>query len=254
VILEQVEFQGDNPLTAAEQADLVKQIKQNPATTTSDATNTDWAAEATEVIVPNTFMDRGYFKVQPTGTPYLIRAAEDGLHFGLIIGIKSGPQCHLGNVSFVNTNERNPLAFSEGVLQQQLEVQHGDLLNASKIRTAMEKMTRMYVSDGYLDMVPEPEMSIDDKNLRIDLTFKMDEGVSYRISGIDVLGSETSKRPLVPQAIRQAVNRPLWRKFFNDNQSLFPQGANFDSSIKMTRDARARTTQITVDFRACPSE
>jgi Surface antigen variable number repeat len=253
VVVDQVQFEGENPLTDSEQADLVDQIKRNAASTTPDGSNTDWAADDTEVLVRTVLQDKGYLQLQLSDTPYLIRTSNDGLHYGLTIGIKSGPQFRLGTVSVINSDERKPLAFSDTVLREQLDLQYGDLFNASKIRAAMETITRMYGSHGYLDMVPEPEMSFDEKDLRIDLTLKMDEGVCYRISAIDLLGVENNPAKLrMPQAIGQPVNRASWRKFFNDNRSLFPEGAKFDSSIKMVRKVRDLTTQITVDFRACP--
>jgi outer membrane translocation and assembly module TamA len=149
---------GDNPLTDSEQADLAERIKQNAASTTPDGSNTDWAIEDTEVFAWTALQDKGYFKLQLSDAAYLIRAADDGLHFGLTITIESGPRYRLGNVSFVNTNERKPLAFSDSLLRERLDLQYGGLFNASKIRAAMEKMTRKYLSGDYLDMVPEPKM------------------------------------------------------------------------------------------------
>lgn len=209
VIVDQVEFRGDNPLTASQRADLLQEIQKEPYVLTPDEPQDEWAIEATEVMVRGTFQDLGYMKVDPHGTPYLNRASGSELHFTLAVEVRSGPQYRLGKVRLTGTKDK-PLAFSEGELRQQLDLKTGDLFNASKIRSAMEKITRLYSSKGYLDQVPEPRMDFDEKDSLIDLTLQIDEGLAYRISGIDVFGNPryTSQTLAMPQSIGDLVDEP----------------------------------------------
>jgi Surface antigen variable number repeat len=254
VIVDQLEFEGDNPLTESERADLLKKIQKDPDAVTSGPADDDWAIEDIEVFVRGALQDKGYMKVQLDGTPYLIRASNDGLHYALHVEIDGGPQYRLGQVHFKNSAEGAPLALWEELLSQQLGLKPGDLFNASEIRLAMEKITRLYSNHGYIDMVPEPQMSIDDQDLRIDLTMNINEGPDYRISGIELLGSDAGAKQQIrlPQSPGEFVDQALWRRFFEDNQSRFPTGAAFDSTVKMIRNVRDSTTQITVDLGACP--
>jgi hypothetical protein len=253
VIVDQVEFRGENPLTESQRADLAQKIQKEPYVLTLGEPQDDWAIEATEVFVRGTFQDLGYLQVEPHGRPYLIRAADHELHFALIIEVKGGPQYRLGQVRVSSTKDK-PLALGENVLREQLDLKTGDLLNASNVRSAMEKITKLYSAKGYLDQVPQPIMNFDGKDSVIDLTLQIDEGSAYRISGIDLVGVavDARKKPLPPQTMGELINEPLWRKYFEDNQELFPSGAKFGSSIKMVRNAQDDTVRLVVDFRACP--
>lgn len=253
IIIDQVEYRGDNPLPESARSDLIKQIQRHSYTINPGDTDDAWLPEVIEVTVRGALEDRGYFLASPTGTPFLIHASENELHYAVQIELASGPQYRLGGVRFSNTRDK-PLAFSEILLRGQLELNSGELFNASKVRTAMDKIMRLYQSKGYLDAVPEPITDIDGSDRRIDLNFKIDEGLAYRISGIDLLGvgNNTSKQFTLPQATGDFVDVSLWRKFFDANQSRFPAGAGFESTVRMDRDTQSSAIRVIVDFQACP--
>ena len=251
VIVDQVELHG-NPLSDSDTAALVRDIERIHFTASS-ITDGDWANEIMEVPIRDTLQDNGYFRVLIEGSPYLIRAAGDGLHYGLRVEIESGPQYRLGDVRFVNKEDK-PLALSETILRQQIELQAGDLFSASKIRRAMESMTRLYGSKGFIDMVPGPETRIREDSSRIDLIFGIDEGKPYRIAEVAVLGLEPSagKQLQLPQSAGDYFSTDLWRTFFKDNQSRFRHGATIESAMSIFRNTRDSTVQLDLDFAACP--
>lgn len=250
VIVDQVELRG-NPLSDSDTAALVREIEQTHFTASS-ITDDDWANEIMEVPIRGTLQDNGYFRVLIEGSPYLIRAASDGLHYGLRVEIESGPQYRLGDVRFIN-REDEPLALSETILRQQIELNAGDLFSTSKIRRAMESMTRLYGSKGFIDMVPEPETRIREDS-RIDLIFRIDEGMRYRITEVAVLGLEPSagEQLQLPQSVGDYFSSDLWRTFFRDNQSRFRHGATLESAMSIFRNTRDSTVQLALDFAACP--
>jgi len=251
VIVDQVELHG-NPLSDSETAALVRDIEQTHFFASS-TTNDDWANEIMEVPIRGTLQDNGYFRVLIEGSPYLIRAGGDGLHYGLRVEIEGGPQYHLGDVRFVNSREDKPLALSETILRQQIELNAGDLFSVSKIRRTMQSMTRLYGSKGFIDMVPEPEFRIREDS-RIDLIFRIDEGPRYRIAEVAVLGLEPGARKQLqlPQSAGDYFSGDLWRTFFGDNQSRFRHGATFESAMSIFRNTRSSTVQLALDFAACP--
>jgi hypothetical protein len=252
VIVDQVELHG-NPLSDSDTAALVKEIEQTPFSASSP-TDDDWAIEIVEVPIRGALQDNGYFRVVLQGAPYLIRAVGRELHYGLRVEVESGPQYRLDTVRILNKEQEKPLAFSETVLRQQLDLNAGDLFSVSKVRQAMENMTRLYGSKGFIDMVPEPETDIQEKDSRIDLIFRIDEGKSYRIGEIAVVGVGASARKQVqlPQCTGDYFSHDLWWNFFKDHQADFPSGATFESSLKCDRNVRDSTLEVTVDFSACP--
>lgn len=240
VIVDAVEFHGESPLSEAERTALAEDIKKTEFVT-SDATHDDWAESATEVAIRGHLQDKGYFKVFAQSTPHLVRAEEHELHYVLRVDIESGHQYRLGNVRFKN-NQDGPLVFGEAVLRQQLQLKSGDLFDVTKVRQALEGFTKLYNTRGYIDMVPEPETDINDGDLRIDLTIKIDEGSPYRIGSIEVLSSDHSSFNLsqLPQSRGDVFNHGLWSKFFEDG-----------TLKSMTRNTPSHTLEITLDFRPC---
>jgi hypothetical protein len=251
VIIDQVEFQGDNPLPESVRAGLVKQIQQHTYNMHSGDPEELWFAEVLGVTIRTALLDDGYFQASPTGTTYLIRALQNELHYAVRIELGSGRQYRLAAVAITNSEDK-PLAINESLIRQQLELQTGELFNASKIRSALKNIEKLYQSKGYLDAVPDPVSEINEKNGRIDLAIKIDDGPQYRISGIDVRGAGT-RQVALPQAPGDLPDPALWWKFFQENQSRFVEGAEFESSIRMGRDTRASTVRVTVDFQACPN-
>ena len=124
VVIDQVEFVGDNLLPQAEQAEAAKRIKENHEVFVSSETHHNWAEEAAEVVVRDAFQNRGYFRVLVHYTLFLIRATANELHYALQFQVESGPQYRLGMVRFESTNT-SPLAFTDATLRQQLDLQTG---------------------------------------------------------------------------------------------------------------------------------
>jgi hypothetical protein len=251
VIVDAVEFHGENALSEGERTALTEEIKKTDFVTSS-ATHDDWVEAATEVTIRGALQDKGYFKVFAQSTPYLVRAEEHELHYVLRVDIESGPQHRLGNVRFKN-NQDGPLVFGETVLRQQLQLKSGDLFGVPKIREPLEGITRLYNSKGYIDAVPAPETYITEGDSRIDLVLKIDEGKSYRISEIELptLRTEANKQFQLPQSVGDTFDPALWYGFFKDNQSRLPPGASVAANMTVRRNSRESTVQIMLDLPSC---
>lgn len=240
VIVDAVEFRGENPLSDPERTALAEQIKKTDFVTSS-VTRDDWANEVADVPVRNALQDKGYFKVLPRGTPYLVRAEANELHYILRLDIESGPRYRLGNVRFKNKRD-GPLVFGEAVLRKQLQLKSGDLFAVTKVRQALEGITRLYNTKGYIDMVPAPETDIKEGDSRIDLTIKIDEESPYRIGSIEAFSPDHSSFDLsqLPQSRGDVFNHGLWSKFFEDG-----------TLKRITRNTPSHTLEIALDFRPC---
>lgn len=126
------------------------------------------------------------------GTPFLIRAAASELHYALQFQIESGPQYRLGSVHILNADKNKPLAIWEDLLRQKLELNTDDLFSASKVRNAMEGITRVYAARGFIDQVPEPVTTIREADSRVDLLLRIAEGKQYKIADISTVGLDPS--------------------------------------------------------------
>jgi len=240
VIVDAVEFHGENSLSQAERTVLAEDIKKTDFVTSS-VTHDDWANEVAEVPIRGALQDKGYFKVLAQSTPYLVRAEEHELHYVLRVDIESGPQYRLGNVRIKNSRE-GPLVFDEAVLRQQLQLKSGDVFKVSIIREALEGITRLYNTKGYIDMVPSPETDIDETDSRIDLTIKIDEASPYQIGSIEILTPHHSPFNLseLPQTRGDVFNHGLWSKYFEDG-----------TLKSITRNTANHTLELGLDFSPC---
>jgi hypothetical protein len=250
-ITDAVEFHGDNPLSDAQQSKLIKQIQELSGSWTSVATNGDWVEFAAQ-DVRGELQAAGYFKAIVNAKPFLIRADKLELHFVLRIELESGIQYRLGNVRIENVDPDVPLNFSATLLRQQFDVKSGDLFDVSRIRQFLERLTGLYGSKGYIDMVATPETQPRDPDSRIDLSIKIDEGSPYRIARIEVLGASAQEAQDLqpPQAAGEILDRALWPKFFESHKSQL-RGANPDQILQIARRPRNHTVNLTLDFRSC---
>ena len=252
VIIDAVEFHGANPLSDAQQSKLIGQIQKLPLSKTSAEADSDWAEYAAE-SVREELQDAGYFRALVVPKPFLIRADKLELHYALRIVIEDGPQYRLGDVHFKGNGDV-PLIFSESLLRQQLDLKSGDFFDVSKIRRTLEQLIKLYGSKGYIDMVPDPETQITDKDSGIDLIIKIDEGNPYRIARIEVLGAGAQKALdlHLPQSAGETYNPTLWTKFFENNHSeLGDSPRPYLNMREGLRNTVNHTVTLALDFRTC---
>ena len=132
----------------------------------------------------------------------LLTATPQRHRYALTLRIEEGPQYRLGNVRFQPVDpDKESLAFSKTEFRQlfYMHMRRSDFLNVTKSRAAMLELTQLYDAIGYIDMVPEPGLDIDDTSRIIDLTMKIDEEPQYRVGKIDFLGlDEKTQSQLCP--------------------------------------------------------
>jgi outer membrane protein assembly factor BamA len=247
-----IEFQGDSPLSEAEQVKLSGEIRRRNPYFSAENSESGWVDEALEPI-RYSLQQRGFFRVFVRGTPTLIRSEGRNRQYALKIAIESGPEYRLGEMRFA-TNDGTPLAIEETLLRQQLLLKQHDLFDISKIRRSLDAITNLYNSRGYIDAVVEPETQIhDDGGPRIDLLLKVQQGLSYRVGEIKFLGvlAENIGRQRLPQSSGDVYNPGLWEKFFKDNQSHLPPGANWSENVRGSRNTVDHTMNLTLMFPVC---
>ena len=236
-----VEFQGENPLSDALRAKLAKNIKQNHRWVTRQESDSSWIDGAI-YPVREALKNQGYFKASVEGTPYLVRALPAERLYVISVVVESGPKFKLGKMRFASASE-TPLVFPEALLRQQVPMQEGEVFDVSKIREGLEAIGRLYGSKGYIDAMPEPEATIDESDLRIDLLIKVDQQQPYRIAKTTFLGLRANGQgePKLPQKIEDLFNSALWQDFFKDNKPHLPPDASPEKNMQMQKNVRDAT-------------
>jgi len=246
-----IEFQGESQLPEALRSQLSKDVEQMHLHVTPENSDQDWIGQVINSIM-NTLQSQGYFKALVDGTPFLVRAEPKERFYVLRVEVNSGRQYQVGEIRIENAT-----LFSSTELRSQFPLQQGDLFDVIKIRQGMESMTKLYSSKGYIDFVPEPELTIhEDPKGPIDILMKMDEGVQYRVRAVDTLGlgkraEDLLKSQLQPGDVFDSVS---FSRFLKENADVFP---NEDDSARthtqIRRDPKNGTVDIVMDFR-CPAK
>jgi outer membrane protein assembly factor BamA len=248
-----VEFSDENPLSDALRAQLAREIQHSELWVAVGEPDSSWITEALTPI-REALRSQGYFKTNVDATSYLTLAQATQRSYVLSVMIEAGPQYRLGKLTFASATG-TPLHFTDAELREQMNLQDGELFDVQKIRKGLESLGKLYGSKGYIDATPEPDTTIDEKDSRIDLLVKVDEGKSYRIAKIDfpVLQGAAHKSPRPPQEVGDTFNMTSWKSFFEESKSHFSADASLEKNMLVRRDARNGTVSITLDFRPCPN-
>jgi hypothetical protein len=115
-------------------------------------------------------------------------------------------------------------------------------------------MTKLYGNNGFIDMAPEPEFSIDDERLLINVVFKVDEGKQYHVGTVEILGLKPqAERALKSQlGTRQVFDGSSFMNFFQEYNGGLPTDVSLDDAIQLRRDEPNASVDLLVDFRPCP--
>jgi outer membrane protein insertion porin family len=212
-----------------------------------------WIQEMSEVGVRGALRDSGYFKAKSSAETRLVGEDEDSRRYAVTLHIEEGQQYRLGTIKLEPAGRDKHLAFSRSDLRKLVPLKQGDLFDVSKIREAMERITKLYASTGYIDQVPEPVTNVNTSEGVIDLLLRIDEGLQYRVGKVEFLGlDESAQRKLRPQLKSGAIyDRNQVEQLLKNNRSVLPPDASW-KDVSERRNTRERTVDLRFDFYTCP--
>jgi outer membrane protein assembly factor BamA len=74
----------------------------------------------------------------------LVEGNERRRRYALTLHIDEGRRYRLGDVRFERVADNNPLSFSATELRKYVQMGRGEFFNVSKVRQAMEELTKLY--------------------------------------------------------------------------------------------------------------
>jgi len=167
--------------------------------------------------------------------------------------VEEGFQYSLHEIAF----KHNKVITNFESLRDLFPIRNGDILSREKIAEGLENLKNAYGAMGYVNFTSVPEPRVDDANRVISLDVDVDEGRQFFVREINVLGLDESSRREVLK------NIPLKRcQVFNSNLyelSLLRQSSRFPDcecgiSQPLHLDERTGIADVTLDFRACPTD
>jgi outer membrane translocation and assembly module TamA len=219
-----------------------------------DDSELSWLKEMQEVVIRGALQDSGYFKAKVKADARLVEGNERRRRYALTLHIDEGRRYRLGDVRFERVADDNPLSFSASELRKYVQMGRGEFFNVSKVRQAMEELTKLYATRGYIDMVPQPEIQNDEDGGPIELVLKIDEGKQYRVGKIQFLGlDEKAENQLIPQLKPgEPYNSNLVDEVLKRNKSVLPADAS-RQDMHLTRNTKEGVVDMHFDFYSCPN-
>ncbi|HEX8713096.1 MAG TPA: hypothetical protein VF730_14550, partial [Terracidiphilus sp.] len=127
--------------------------------------------------------------------------------------------------------------------------------NTDMVRRGLDNLRRAYGELGHINFTSVPDTEIDEQTWTVSLIIDMDEGKSFRISGVNIIGLEGRD---VNAALNEfslvqgrVYNARLAQEFFNKYASGLPPDSA-ERHISDQVNEQPGTVALTFDFRPCP--
>ena len=250
LMIESVEFRGNTQLDEARQAEIVRKVKPE------EFDDMESLIAEVDVEIQSDLQERGFFEAydKVTATP-VSREKQD--RYRVVAEITAGEIFRAGAIQMVNARGKDlPLGVAPSTLRELFSLHEGDLFNASVVREGLEKMTREYGEQGYIDATIDPEYEVNRTNHTIALRLSIDEQVPYRIGSANALGVDSEMKKEIQSALKsgdvfksQAFNAFL-NEFLRKHGDALPPEVSY-RDVKIDRNVRGRTLFIQIDFRSC---
>jgi outer membrane protein insertion porin family len=143
--------------------------------------------------VSNKYLDAGYIQVD-IGEPDVVPTPE-GLE--VRVPVTEGQQFHVGEVDVAGDETVDVEALREG-----LELKSGEVFNRSFLNQDLETLERRYTDRGFFLAEVAPATRVDDDELLVDVTFRVQKGPLYFLRQIDISGNTTTVDEVVRREIQ----------------------------------------------------
>ncbi|OGP92847.1 MAG: outer membrane protein assembly factor BamA [Deltaproteobacteria bacterium RBG_16_48_10] len=108
------------------------------------------------------------------------------------IGIVEGSRYHLGNIDF-----KGDLLTTKEALFKVLKIKRGDVYSNTVIRKEVNGLTEKFANQGYAYVEINPEISVDNKNLLVHLTFEIEKKKRVFYEKIQVVGNTKTRDKVI---------------------------------------------------------
>jgi len=246
VRIERIKFVGNITLPASALEELANSLR-----TRSFDADSDWMQEAVDIHAREVWQRYGYYNVVVNGESRLLNDDKDHQRVSVTIHVTEGPQYRLAYIRFEHAD-----VFPPQELRKLIPLDDGEVFDVLRIRQGLDALKKLYGTKGYIDFTASPLTEVDERGRRIKLTLDLDEDTQYRVGKITVLGLAPKTEAALVWRLKpgEVFDYKFYLDFFEDNKSLLPPDANPQLDSHISRDARAATVDIIVDFRGCPVE
>ncbi len=224
--------------------------------------------EDLEVGIRGFYQDQGFFEVVvnvaelktvdvphkgPKG-PWHILGSGTGKATNITIKIEENDRFRMGKLHIVNADPEKGLTIKREALISIFPLKEGDILNADKIRKAVETYTKLYGRLGFMDFTAEPNFDINHQKKTIDVTLKFSEQKSYSIHRINISGNVTTRDKVIRRELLlnegDLYDNRLWEvSVLKLNQLGFFDQLKPETAAQVNRNIKQSTVDLNLKVR-----
>ena len=149
------------------------------------------------------YQDHGYFYATPGEPvvkmrntahhwPFFFWSWGHGKAVNITIPVEEGQQYKLGKF-----NIRGNKLFKTKQLAPILGMKQGDVFDVSKMRKAIDNLTKLYGEFGYINFVATPDPEANRKRREVNLTLDFDEGHQFTVHRIEFSGNTKTRDKVI---------------------------------------------------------
>ena len=245
-----IEFPGASP----DQTALL--TKAGRRLTGAEYLRSSLAAVAKFDLLP-VYLQRGYLKaafgpsdarVVPQ-TPEADAQAASELQVDAIVPVTPG---RIYATSSVDWKGNSAIAISE--VAPLIHMPAGQPADAVRLLRDLESVDKLYRSRGYMTVQVKPDAQFDDEKSTVHYDLNIVEGDLYRMGELEIAGLDTQAKARMQAAWHlregQPYNADYPKKFVDETEQLLPRAVRWAVSIHESRDAKDKTVDVEIRFKA----
>jgi outer membrane protein insertion porin family len=159
------------------------------------------------------------------------------------IGIVEGPRYHLGNIDF-----KGDVLTTKEALFKILKIKRGDVYSNTVIRKEINTLTEKFANQGYAYVEINPEISVDNKDLLVHLTFEIEKKKRVFYEKIQVVGNTKTRDKVVRRELVVAEGELYNAANMNKSRDRLKR-TGFFKEVDFTTSRGSTEEKINVDIK-----
>ena len=160
------------------------------------------------------------------------------------IGIVEGPRYHLGNIDF-----KGDVLTTKEALFKVLKIKRGDVYSNTVIRKEVNALTEKFANQGYAYVEINPEISVDNKNLLVHLTFEIEKKKRVFYEKIQVVGNTKTRDKVIRRELAVAEGELYNATDMNKSRDRLKR-TGFFKEVDFTTSRGSTEEKINLDIKA----
>ena len=159
------------------------------------------------------------------------------------IEIAEGSQYHLGNIDF-----KGDVLTTKEALFRVLKIKRGDVYSNSVTRKEVNALTEKFSNQGYAYVEVNPDISVDNKNLIVNLTFEIEKKKRVFYERIQVLGNTKTRDKVIRRELSVAEGDLYNATNMNNSRDRLKKTGYF-KEVDFTTSRGSTEEKINVDLK-----